>query len=153
MRSYTTRRPFCLKDPRFSYTLSAWRQQAPDARFICVFREPNKTAQSMIAEARKAEYLRHFKFDYSAALRVWEAMYARILNQHAREGDWLFLHYDQAMSGDAFDRLESFTGARVDRSFPEKALSRSPAVGEASPAVQAIYERLCELAGFIEPVA
>src|SRR4051812_10838390 len=31
IKSYTEHRPFCLKDPRFSYTLSFWRNEAPDA--------------------------------------------------------------------------------------------------------------------------
>ena len=148
IRSYTARKPFCFKDPRFSYTLSIWREQAPDARFVCVFREPNRTAHSMVKEANGAEYLRHFKLDYAGALRVWEAMYGRILSQHAREGDWLFVHYDQAISGEAFDRLEEFTGARVDRTFPEESLSRSPASGALSAPIHETYRRLCELAGF-----
>ena len=86
IRSYTIKRPFCLKDPRFSYTLSIWREQAPAARFICVFREPNRTAQSMVKEARRAEYLRHFKLDYAGALRVWQAMYLRILERTCTRG-------------------------------------------------------------------
>jgi hypothetical protein len=150
MRSYTNRHPFCLKDPRFSYTLSHWRQQAPEARFICVFREPNRTAQSMVREAARATYLRHFKLDYAGALRVWHAMYRRILDEHALAGEWLFVHYDQALSGIAFERLEDFTGAYVDRSFPEESLARSPAAGEVSPDVRATYDRLCELAQFTE---
>ena len=148
IRSYTTERPFCLKDPRFSYTLSVWREQAPGARFICVFREPNRTAHSMVKHARGAEYLRNFKLDYGGALRVWQAMYRRILDEHARDGEWLFVHYDHALNGDAFDRLEEFTGARVDRSFPEESLSRSPAVGGMGSDVLATYSRLCELAQF-----
>jgi Sulfotransferase family len=148
IRTYTDTRPFCFKDPRFSYTLSIWREQAPHARFICVFREPSRTAHSMVKEANGAEYLRHFKLDYRGALRVWEAMYLRILNEHAREGEWLFVHYDQALNGDAFDRLEEFTGARLDRTFPEESLSRSPASGDVSTRAIETYRRLCERAGF-----
>ena len=54
------------------------------------------------------------------------------------------------MSGDAFNRLEEFTGVRVDRSFPEESLSRSPATGEVGPDVRATYRRLCELAQFAD---
>lgn len=146
IRKYTANRPFCLKDPRFSYTLSTWREQAPDARFICVFREPSRTAYSMVKEVARADYLRHFKLDYAGALRVWQAMYTRILDEHAREGEWLFIHYDQALNGEAFDRLEDFTGVRVDRSFPDESLSRSPAVGELEPELRATYRRLCDRA-------
>jgi len=150
IKTYTSIRPFCFKDPRFSYTLSTWREQAPDARFICVFREPSRTARSMVKEARAADYLRHFKLDYTGALQVWAGMYRRILDEHARQGEWLFVHYDQAMSGEAFSRLEDFTGVSVDRSFPDRSLSRSPALGEVGPAVRATYRRLCERAQFVD---
>lgn len=148
IRFYTRSRPFCFKDPRFSYTLSAWRREAPTARCICVFREPNRTAQSMVKEARHAEYLRHFKFEYSDALRVWQAMYSRILNEHACAGEWLFVHYDQALDGTVFESLERFTGAQVDRTFPEGSLARTEPVGRFGDDVRATYERLCELAHY-----
>jgi hypothetical protein len=148
IRSYTDTRPFCFKDPRFSYTLSAWRREAPNARFICVFREPNRTAQSMVKEAGQAEYLRYFKFEYADALRVWQAMYLRILNEHARTGEWLFVHYDQVLDGQVFEALEQFTGAQVDRTFPEASLARSESVGAVGDDVKATYETLCELAHF-----
>src|SRR5205823_9948849 len=43
MRELVRRRPFCLKDPRFCYTLELWRPALGDAAYICVFREPGRT--------------------------------------------------------------------------------------------------------------
>src|SRR5262249_42923187 len=42
----TSRTPFCLKDPRFCYTLPVWRPFLRDTMLLCVFREPTRTAQS-----------------------------------------------------------------------------------------------------------
>ena len=42
-------RPFALKDPRFCVTLDAWRPALPaDTAFLCVFREPARTARSIV---------------------------------------------------------------------------------------------------------
>ena len=40
IRQATARRPFCFKDPRFSFTLPAWRDALEDTGFVCVFRDP-----------------------------------------------------------------------------------------------------------------
>ena len=48
----TAHRPFCLKDPRFSFTLPIWRPHLPDeTRFIVVFRDPETTVASMLRDA------------------------------------------------------------------------------------------------------
>ena len=47
------RQPFCLKDPRFSYTLSAWRPFIGDALLLCVFRDPAVTAASIVRECKR----------------------------------------------------------------------------------------------------
>ena len=49
IHSYVTRTPFCYKDPRFSVTLPAWRPHLPkDTRFLVVFREPDRTVESLL---------------------------------------------------------------------------------------------------------
>ena len=40
IRNCVTREPFCFKDPRFCYSLPAWRSSLRDTVFVCVFRPP-----------------------------------------------------------------------------------------------------------------
>jgi hypothetical protein len=148
MRELTARKPFCFKDPRFSYTLPAWRPYLGDAAFVCVFREPFKTVSSMLRQIRDAPHLRGLELDYVGALEVWKLMYGHILETHRHQGSWLFLHYDQLLTPEGLDRLEEFTGARVDRDFPRRDLRRTYAETEIPEDVRRMYAELCGLAGF-----
>ena len=40
IRILVSHTPYALKDPRFCYTLNAWRPHLKDCRFLCVFRHP-----------------------------------------------------------------------------------------------------------------
>src|SRR5215218_6590 len=44
--------PYCLKDPRFGYTLDGWRPFLGEPLFICVFRHPLATAESIARDVR-----------------------------------------------------------------------------------------------------
>ncbi len=140
--------PFCFKDPRFSYTLPVWRPFLPaTTRFICVFRHPTSTAQSIVKEAQKP-YLQMLKIDHDIALDIWKHMYLHILRKHRYQGEWLFIHFDQVLSRSGQDKLEAFTGARVDRDFPDPALRRSTPQGPVPNEIWALYEELCQLADY-----
>ena len=146
----TAREPFCFKDPRFSYTLPAWRAFLRGAVFICVFREPARTAHSIV-NACRTMYRDTFSMDFSRALTVWASMYRHILGIHRRDGEWLFVHYDQILDGSAVPRLESFLEVRVDHQFPDHQLKRSSDTGAVGPQALAVYRQLCELAGYQKP--
>lgn len=148
IQALTSRRPFCFKDPRFSYTLPAWRRHADDAAMICVFREPNRTAQSIVTEINRADYLRGLRLDYEMALAVWEAMYSRVLETRRHGGDWLFVHYDQILTGSGSARIAKLTGAQVDTGFADTSLARSSASGDVPASASRIYGELCDLAQF-----
>ena len=140
--------PFCFKDPRFSYTLDAWRRCVRDgAVYLCVFREPSRTAASILVEARQP-YLADLDLDRDGALGVWTLMYRHILETHRGQGEWVFVHYDQIIDGSGLDRVEAALGTRVDRSFPEPMLKRSVDVGGVSAETARTYATLCDLAGF-----
>jgi hypothetical protein len=147
----TGRSPFCFKDPRFCYTLPAWRRFLGDAVFLCIFREPARTANSIVQECRQADYLQGLPMDFAAAVAVWTLMYRHILEAHAQAGEWLFLHYDQLLGGEAFVRLETALGVRPDRHFPEPKLKRSTEAGEVDAAAGRVYEQLCERASWHNP--
>lgn len=144
----TQREPFCFKDPRFSYTLPVWRPFLKSTGFVCVFRDPASTALSMLKECRDAEYLHSLSLTFRQALEVWRLMYRHILEVHRHEGAWLFLHYDQILSGEGLDRLEVFADAPVDRSFPDPSLCRSFSDYPVPEEIAHIYQHLCKIAGY-----
>jgi hypothetical protein len=148
IKAQAAKSPFCFKDPRFCYTLPAWRPLLPHTIFLCVFREPARTAQSILKECREADYLQGLPMDFAGASEVWTLMYRHILEVHRHTGEWLFLHYEQ-MFDDAFlGRLEAALRVEADRQFPDPTLKRSEAEGDLATEAQEIYELLCELAHF-----
>ncbi len=144
----TARRPFCYKDPRFSHTLPAWRPHLGDAGMVCVFRHPLLTVQSVVKEVRTAAYLDGVPFDLTRGFALWASTYRAILERQRLEGDWLYLHYDQALQPEGLARLGTFLGVTPDASFPDGMLHRPPPEGEVPEDVAAIYAQLCELAGY-----
>ena len=113
----TSRRPFCFKDPRFCYTLPAWRPFLGDPGFVCIFREPGRTATSMLKEAAGDRDL-DLSLSWHDAIEVWKLMYRHVLDLHRHRGEWLFVHYDQVLGerGGAQDR--SLPGRDVQPVLP-----------------------------------
>jgi hypothetical protein len=150
IRHITAKRPFCFKDPRFCYTLPAWRPFLSDTVFVCVFRHPAATAQSILRNCAEEPYLKGLSINFARAIHVWTLMYRHVLDIHRHDGDWLFLHYDQAGAAAGLHRIERFLSAAVDRSFPEATVSRSSTQHRiAGPALD-VYAELCALAGYTE---
>lgn len=139
--------PYAYKDPRFCYTLPAWSPFLADALFVCVFREPPATAASMVTECARARYLRNVQMTRDRAMDIWKAMYTHVLRHSRRGGDWLFLHFDDVVSGDGLGRLESASGAPVDESFPDRRLRHSQSRGPMPAEAAEIYSQLCALSG------
>jgi hypothetical protein len=145
----TAHQPLCLKDPRFAYTLPAWRPFVADPVLVCVFREPALTAASMLAECRRQPVLRSLAMSRAQALAVWESSYRHILERHHPcGGEWIFLHYNQFLDGSALDTLRTRLGAPVDPSFVDARLKRSRGHGRIARSTAALYRRLCALAGY-----
>jgi hypothetical protein len=140
--------PFCFKDPRLCYTLPAWRPLLQDVVYVCVFREPARTANSIVRESDDAPYLRSLRMDFARAVSIWTLMYKHVLTRHCREGEWLFVHYDQILDGTAMPRLAETLEADLDESFPTPTLARSSADGTVPESASRIYDRLCELAHY-----
>lgn len=148
--------PFCLKDPRFSYTLPIWKPFLKDTIYICVFRDPGSTALSIFKECQQVPHLKDkvkgIKISLHQALKIWTAMYACILKNHYPENqeNWLFLHYNQALTEEGLNKLESFTKAPVDRSFPDASIRRSFSTLTIPRKTSQIYQQLCQLANYQE---
>lgn len=145
MREHIARRPFCLKDPRFCYTLEAWSRALGDVVHLCVFREPGRTAVSMRKDLKDRPY-RGFHLSRRRALNAWTAMYAHVLERYVEDEAWLFIHYEQILDGSAIPRLEQAIETRVDTSFVDFALNRSrDPVGRLPSRTAAVYGELCRL--------
>jgi hypothetical protein len=142
-----SRTPLLFKDPRFCYTLPYWRP-AIEARFICVFREPGRTARSILTDCKRAPYMRSLRLDVAQALRVWTCMYQHALRHHDEGDDWLFVHYDQFLQGPGADAVEDFLGVPVDRSFADPSLKRSADDIEVPAEARDLYTTLCRLANW-----
>jgi len=145
--------PFCFKDPRFCYTLHSWHPFIKNTTFICVFRHPEATANSLVKEAKRDSDIRNIKlhFDFKQALQLWELMYRHILEIHYPQGgEWLFLHYNQFLDGSAFDKIEKKIGVAVDREFVDSKLNRSKVMTNfiSSTILLSLYQKLCNLAEY-----
>lgn len=150
IKALTKHQPFCFKDPRFSYSLPVWKPflEETNAVYICVFRDPASTALSILKQCEYAHHLRGLHMTNDQALAMWTYMYEHIIEIHCHKGDWLFLHYNQVLSPQGLDKLEAFTEASVDRSFPDASIRRSVSTSSVSTKTQNIYDKLCHLANY-----
>lgn len=146
MRELISNGPFCFKDPRFCYTLPAWRSMLNDAVFLCVFREPGRTVYSMKKDLHDRPY-KGFYLTQRRALRGWTSMYQHVLEKHRAKGRWLFVHYDQILDGSAIPPLEHMLETKIDTTFIETTLKRSHDLQNLPKSTSATYQRLCTLAG------
>jgi hypothetical protein len=111
-----------------------------------VFRDPREVAASILKEVRSVPYLRDLGLSVAEAFELWQAMYRHVLGRQSREGEWLFVFYDDLFRPDTLDRVESFAGAAVDRAFPRRALKRSAASLPLDAATAEIFDALRERA-------
>ncbi len=147
INSVVKREPYCLKDPRFSYTLPAWSPYLLNVNFVVVFRHPFATIESIMRLHRSDPALRSLSLSFDRALEVWCEMYSRILS-YSRTGNWLFIHFDQLFSDQGLDRLASFSGAQMDVSFPDKTLRSTLSNNRKMSGRSAtIYNKLCLKSG------
>lgn len=147
MARLVAKTPWCFKDPRFAWTLPAWRKHTEGALHLCVFRDPAVTAQSIVKECRTEPYLKSLPMFPERAVAVWTAMYRRVLDELAREGEWRFVHYEQLLERAGLERLAEWTGADLDVSFPEASLDRSKSTRTVPNETAAVYAELCARAG------
>lgn len=145
--------PFCFKDPRFSYTLPIWKRQLPkDTKFIVIYREPNKTVDSIVRECKENKALLPLKMNKKNAVKVWYLMYKHILKNYSEDcnkKNWMFIHYNQMFSNDKVLEVEQFLNCKPDNSFAEKRISRSIlASEELDEKIEYMYNKLNILAKY-----
>lgn len=152
IKQVVEKEPFCYKDPRFSYTLPVWKNfLAKDTAYICIFREPGVTVESILKECRSRDYLADLIINRRLAYKVWANIYSHILLKGAvppQEKNFFFVHYNQIYDGSALPALAKFLNAELNSDFVEKDLKRSVSLKPDPGYVKKIYGRLCELAGY-----
>ena len=111
-----------------------------------LLREPQRTVDSIMRILRQERYLRDLSLTAEGAFKYWEAAYRNVLHQRLTVGgEWIFLHYDEILDGNAIPILEERIGASVDREMPRAELKRSRMVEGIGLSAQQLYEELCEL--------
>lgn len=148
MKEATKLKPFCIKDPRMSYTLSAWRTVLENVKVICMFRHPGEFLNSLITHCKTQEYLKDIVIDEEFFQNIWLSMYNYIISNHVKNHDILFVNYDQVLFDDGLDKISEFIGCEIDRTFPEKELKRSKRLREVRPELIELYDRLLCLANY-----
>jgi len=141
----TRSRPFCFKDPRFCYTLAAWRQSAGRHKCICVIRNPAAVVTSILKECQTAKYLQGVIITTEEAFKLWRLMYRHVLSHHSCQGDWLFVPYEKLFASDALDRIQDFTEVRIDRSMPDIRYNRSKPEIALDLRTRRLYDELLSL--------
>ncbi len=140
------REPFCYKDPRFSYTLSAWLQASPEAIAICVFRHPGTAVASILKELQSVDHLQRLNVRVLDLYEMWENTYLRLLELRARGFEVYFVNYSDLFSESKQAELEELVGSRLNRSFPEVQLARTEYSGELEARTASIFDLLKLLA-------
>jgi len=148
IEALTANAPFCFKDPRFCYTLPVWRPYLSDCVFLCVFRDPAHTADSIVKVCQRGEYLHGLELSFEEALQRWALMYRHVLDVHRHQGHWLFLHYRQILNGSAIPHLERILNTAIEHNFADAALERSAHDGLVPAEIVAVYRELCSLAEY-----
>lgn len=145
IRNFTSEDRFCYKDTRFCYTIHEWLAESPDAKVICVFRNPSDVVASMLKECHTQPYLYDFSISVNQALEVWLCMYKHVIYNHYNPANWLITSYESVLTGKARERLESFTQTGLDFTFPVTSLNRSCGDYSVNDECAFIYQKLMQL--------
>lgn len=145
--------PFCYKDPRFSYTLPVWQKHlTSNTIFLVVYREPSKTAESIVRECRENPALKTLKMNTKLALQVWKFMYSHILRNYSKsvnKNHWIFIHYEQLFDPVRIREIEAILDAKIDLGFPDRTISRSENINrDVSSKIENLYLQLNRLSSF-----
>lgn len=145
----TGRQPFCLKDPRFGFTLASWRPYLPDdVRFLVVFRDPEETVASIMRHATAHYGDRPLPVTEAWAIEHWKLMYKGIIAQRQNdEAQWMFVDFADVLSREALPALGAFTEAELDTQLlkgpkPASHPSRSKPSANSSQTLLAELRRL-----------
>ena len=125
MEELCAKRPFCYKDPRFTYTLPYWEPLLPSGvRKLVMFRSRERTVPSMQRALREMSDVTGVSDEYLA--RHWRTSYTKLLRMAQRRRDeWLFVSYEDLASGKAIAAIEGFCECETDTQHLDAKISRT----------------------------
>ena len=141
---------FAYKDPRFTYTLPIWKDYLPgDTVYICMFRQPDATADSVLKDCKTADYLEKFYIERDLVFRLWYHCYERALGYLTTEPriNLRFVHYEQLLSGEIVPELSELLETHLDTTFITPDLNRSRPNNIMPDYVFETYRKLCHASG------
>jgi hypothetical protein len=153
IKSLFSKQPFAFKDPRFSYTLSVYKKYAPpDLKTICIFREPDITAYSILKECYSQNYLKSFNISILDSYELIFNIYNYILLNYnnVSKHDIFFIHYNQLFDNSILNRLSEYLEINLINNFSDQNLKRSSSIGYIPDRNLDLYRKLCDLAGYID---
>ena len=100
---------------------------------------------SILKECHTQPYLFDFSISVNQAFELWCSMYRHIIYNHYNPDTWLITSYESVLSGLARVRLESFSGTKLDFSFPQIELNRSHGDYQLNDDCAFVYETLTRL--------
>jgi hypothetical protein len=125
IRSVVSHQPFCLKDPRFSVTLPAWKPFLPtDTGRIVVFRDPRRMLDSVLRNAWE-RYDPRLPVDERWVVLSWVRTYSRLLHWAQDRNNWFFVSWESMLDGSAHGALEAFAQNTLDFNGIDPSVSRS----------------------------
>jgi hypothetical protein len=137
--------PVARNDPPVVWTLPVWAPLLPGALRLCVFREPGRTARSILGMTDSGD----LGLTLDGALAIWTAAYLRCLRlAHAEDAeDWLFVSYRQLVDGSALPVLAARLGAALPGGFADPGLARTADTGGVPRAATEVLRELQARAG------
>jgi len=146
-----TNTPFCYKDPRFCYTLPIWKRfiDKKTTKYICVFRHPKLTIQSVLSSCKTDSYLKNINMTAEKSEKIWYKMYQHVLEKHIHSGSWLFVHYNQLFTKETLDKIKVYLNTpTVQYNFPEDKLKKKVNIQyKLTKNTKEVYLKLCKYAG------
>lgn len=142
---------FAYKDPRFNYTLPVWKKfLSNDVQIICLIRQPEIVAESVLKDCQTADYLAHFFITRALVYELWRNSYSHFLKnlQGFDRSRVIFIHYEQLLLGRVIDLLSEILEVQLDPSFIIPSLNRSKSTGQIPEEVKSLYNKLCDFARF-----
>ncbi len=140
--------PWCLKDPRWCFTLPAWQDVLPPSlRRVLVFRHPGAVVDSLLAmAARQPDYFAGLQVTPELGYRSWVAAYTHVLTWSLPVGRWLVVDDDALVSGGDLGPLCRFTGADLRPDGVRSDLRRSSVRADVPRTAERLHARLQRLA-------
>ena len=138
--------PFCLKDPRFTLTLSHWKPSLPpDTAYIVVFRDPSRTVDS-VTRFLSDHHADQVKPTEAQLYKQWFVSYRRLMKIASSNRENFFFLNTEDLSNFPLDEFEQFVDGSLARERIDPSVRRSAPTKTDSAMMNkcsSVFEQLC----------